>query len=213
MVRPLLLCGDRQMTFNVPPEYVPHLAVGIAFGILWLCWLVSWGLAAIWASRPAKRPPLRQEATYRALTIAGAVLMFVQFRQADRWMLFWLPPISLGWILLVVAIAGIGFAWWARLHLGTLWSGRVTRKEGHRIVDTGPYGLVRHPIYTGILVALYATALAFPGPFNIAGAAVLTVAFVIKARLEEAFLSEELGPEYAVYRKRTPMLVPFWPAG
>jgi protein-S-isoprenylcysteine O-methyltransferase Ste14 len=88
----------------------------------------------------------------------------------------------------------------------------VTRKDDHRIVDTGPYGLVRHPIYTGILLALYATTLAFPGPFNVAGSVLMTIAFVIKARLEERFLSEELGAEaYAAYRRRVPMLVPFWP--
>ncbi len=190
----------------------PLLIVGIAFGAMWLLWLISWWAAALWASRPAKRPPLRAEAIYRVLTIAGAALMFVQVRDRETWHLLWYNPIWLDWLLLAVAVGGIAFAWWARLHLGTLWSARVTRKEDHRIVDTGPYGLVRHPIYTGILTALYATVLAFPGPFNIAGAAVLTVAFVIKARLEEQFLKTELGAEaYEAYQRRMPMLVPFWP--
>ena len=99
-------------------------------------------------------------------------------------------------------------------HLGTLWSARVTSKADHRIVDTGPYGIVRHPIYTGILIAIYAGLLTMPGLLNIAGGAVLTVAFVIKARLEERFLSDELGAEaYGEYRSRVPMLVPFWPRG
>jgi protein-S-isoprenylcysteine O-methyltransferase Ste14 len=200
------------MNFSVPAAFQSHLTVGLAFGALWVGWMVSWLVAALWASRVAKRPPLREEAVYRLMTIAGGVLMFVQFRRGDDLGLFWLPPVWLDWVLLAVAAAGIAFAWWARIHLGTLWSGRVTRKDDHRIVDTGPYGIVRHPIYTGILAALYATAFSFPGPFNIVGAALLTVAFVIKYRLEERFLMQELGAvAYEGYRKRVPALVPFWP--
>jgi protein-S-isoprenylcysteine O-methyltransferase Ste14 len=203
------------MPFNIPPELAPRLAVGVAFGMMWLAWVISWVAAALWASRAAKRPPLKQEATYRLLTIAGAVLMYLQVPRGEgRPYLFWLAPVWLDWLLLAVAVAGLVFTWWARIYLGTLWSARVTRKEDHRIVDTGPYGVVRHPIYTGILAALYATALAFPGPFNGAGVVVLTIAFVIKARLEERFLMQELGAKaYADYRRRVPMLVPFWPAG
>ena len=200
------------MNFSIPAEFQPHLVVGISFGVLWLGWIISWLVAALWASRAAKRPALREEATYRVMTIAGGALMFVQFRGPNRPDLFWLPEAWVQWVLLVVALGGIAFAWWARIHLGTLWSGRVTRKDDHRIVDTGPYGIVRHPIYTGLLAALYATVLAFPGPFNTAGVAILTVAFVIKYRLEERFLMQELGAEaYQEYRQRVPALVPFWP--
>ena len=190
------------------------LIVGVAFGVLWLGWLVSWWVAALWASSAAKRPPVREEVVYRVLTVIGAVLMFVQFREGRRdWGLLWFNPIWLDWLLFAVAIGGIAFAWWARIHLGTLWSARVTRKEDHRIVDTGPYGVVRHPIYTGILISLYATVLTFPGVFNAAGALILTISFVVKYRLEERFLMQELGAEaYEGYRKRVPALVPFWPA-
>ena len=198
------------MSFDIAPEVAPHLTVGIAFGAMWLCWVASWLAAALWASRAAKRPPLRQEAVYRVLTILGGLLMVVQFPRQGRPVLFWLPPLWLDWMLLAVAVAGLAFTWWARIHLGALWSARVTRKDDHRIVDTGPYGIVRHPIYTGILAALYATVLAFPGPFNLLGAIVLTVSFVVKYRLEERFLMQELGPEaYEGYRRRVPALVPF----
>jgi protein-S-isoprenylcysteine O-methyltransferase Ste14 len=203
------------MDFSIPPGFAPHLLVGIAFGVSWLGWLASWLIAALWASPAAKRPALREEAVYRVLTIAGGLLMFVQFpRDGSRPLLFWLPPVWLDWVLLAVVLGGMAFAWWARIHLGKLWSGRVTRKDDHRIVDTGPYGIVRHPIYTGLLVALYATALAFPGPFNFLGVAVLTIAFVVKYRLEERFLMQELGAgAYEAYRRRVPALVPFWPKG
>ena len=93
-----------------------------------------------------------------------------------------------------------------------LWSGTITRKQDHRIVDTGPYALVRHPIYTGLLLAGFATAIARGRWEALIGAALFALGCWIKARQEERFLSEELGHEYAAYRKRVPMLVPFLPA-
>lgn len=200
------------MDFTVPPEYQPYLAVGICFGVLWLGWAISWIAAALWASKAATRPALREERTYRVLTIVGAVLTVLQFRDGARTTLFWLTPLPIAWPLLVVAALGFALCWWARLYLGPLWSARVTRKDDHRIIDSGPYGIVRHPIYTGLIAALGATAFTFPGPLNLAGFVLLIVAFSIKARLEERFLGEELGAEaYAAYRARVPMLVPFWP--
>jgi protein-S-isoprenylcysteine O-methyltransferase Ste14 len=189
------------------------LAVGLAIGAAWIVWAISWIAAARWASAPSKRPALREETAYRVLTIAGAVLMFLQFRDVNNWNLLFITPRWVQWVLFAVEIAGFSFAWWARLHLGTLWSARVTRKDDHRIVDSGPYGIVRHPIYTGIIAALLATVLAFAGPINIAGCAVLIVSFVLKARLEERFLKQELGAAaYEAYQPRVPMLVPFWPS-
>jgi protein-S-isoprenylcysteine O-methyltransferase Ste14 len=109
-----------------------------------------------------------------------------------------------------LTFAGILFAWWARIHLGRLWSGSITRKEGHHIVDTGPYGLVRHPIYTGLIAATLTTAAASATPTAIMGFIFIAIGLWLKARAEEQFLSTELGPEaYAAYQRRVPMLVPF----
>ena len=187
------------------------MTYSLAFAVLWGAWLISWAVAAVWASKPANRPPEKDERFYWLLTLAGAVLLAINFR-TGRWELAWSNPDWVEWTLFGVAVLGLAFTWWARIHLGTLWSGRVTRKADHHIVDTGPYGIVRHPIYTGILVAIYASALLRPGVFGIAGAAVLTVSFVVKLRLEERFLMQELGVDaYEGYRRRVPALVPFWP--
>ena len=97
------------------------------------------------------------------------------------------------------------------MHLGRLWSGTVTAKAGHHVVDTGPYGLVRHPIYTGLLLAILATMAAKGTLWGIAGAVLLTIGIVMKARLEESFLRGELGSAYDDYAKRVPMLMPFAP--
>ena len=182
-----------------------------AFAVLWSAWMISWALGALWASEAAARPPQREERFYWLLTLAGAVLIMVNFRNG-RLDMVWTQPDWVEWSLFGLALIGLAFTWWARLHLGRLWSGRITRKADHKIIDTGPYGLVRHPIYTGILLALLATALLKPGPGGVAGFALLAISFVIKARLEERFLMQELGAEaYAGYRRRVPMLVPFWP--
>jgi protein-S-isoprenylcysteine O-methyltransferase Ste14 len=188
------------------------MSYSLAFAVLWVGWMVSWGVAALWASKPAKRPPEAEERLYWGLTLLGAVLLSLNF-STWRAEMVWMAPTWVEWTLFTIAAAGLAFTWWARIHLGTLWSGRVTRKADHRIIDTGPYGIVRHPIYTGILAAIFATALLRPGFLGIAGAAILAWSFVIKARLEERFLMQELGAEaYSRYRQRVPMLVPFWPA-
>ncbi len=114
--------------------------------------------------------------------------------------------------MVLLCAAGFGFAWWARIHLGQLWSAFVTRKADHRIVDTGPYGIVRHPIYTGIILAAIALAIVKGTLIAIGGALLAAFGFWVKARLEEGFLREQLGAEaYDAYRRRVPMLVPFGP--
>jgi protein-S-isoprenylcysteine O-methyltransferase Ste14 len=184
---------------------------GFVLNVLWLLWLLSWLAASFWAERPATRPPLRDELVYRTLTVVGAALIFWQVERVDVLGQLWVTIPVLGWLSVIPAVAGFGFAWRARLHLGTLWSSSVTRKDDHKIIDSGPYGMVRHPIYTGLLLALYATALDHGTLFALVGVLVLTIAFFVKARLEERFLSAELGPGYGQYERRVPMLVPLWP--
>jgi protein-S-isoprenylcysteine O-methyltransferase Ste14 len=178
-----------------------------AVNTLWAFWVLSWVLASAWSARTEARPGGLRGLPYYVFTFAGAAMLFgVQPRWQDS------PPIdgALGWLLVAIAIAGFLFSWWARLHLGALWSGTVTKKEGHHVIDTGPYGFVRHPIYTGIILASFATAAAKATPIALAGAATMTLGWYLKARLEERFLREELGADaYGAYAARVPMLVPF----
>ena len=94
-----------------------------------------------------------------------------------------------GYALAGLTLAGILFTWWGRIHLGRLWSSAITRKEDHRVVDSGPYALVRHPIYTGLIAAILATAAAEGTATALAGAALVTFGLWLKARTEERFLS------------------------
>ena len=100
----------------------------------------------------------------------------------------WRLPHWAGWAMTAVAAAGFAFTWWARVTLGDLWSSAVSRKENHVIVERGPYGLVRHPIYTGLIAAAFATAIQVGSAQSLVGAALMSVGFWLKARLEERFL-------------------------
>jgi protein-S-isoprenylcysteine O-methyltransferase Ste14 len=114
--------------------------------------------------------------------------------------------------LAAVMLVGLLLTWWARIYLGPLWSSVITRKEGHKIIDTGPYALMRHPIYTGLIIALLATAAAEGRATALVGAALVVFGVWLKARTEERFLMAELGAEiYAPYCRRVSMLIPFWP--
>jgi protein-S-isoprenylcysteine O-methyltransferase Ste14 len=111
--------------------------------------------------------------------------------------------------LWIAMLAGLFVTWWARMHLGRLWSGVITLKEHHNLIDTGPYAFARHPIYTGLVTALLATGMADATIPALLGAAVMTFGFWLKARAEERFLLFELGAVYRAYCRRVPMLIPF----
>lgn len=186
-----------------------HFGPRAVFAIIWGAWVVSWVGAAFWSARTQRRAGLSIELAYRILLSAGVVLMTpwaaLRFGAAPLW-----NPGAVGsYLLVAAALAGLVFTWWARIHLGRLWSGAITRKEGHRIVDSGPYALVRHPIYTGLIAAIVASALAEATATALAGAALIVLSLWVKARAEERFLSGELGADvYDLYRQRVPMLVP-----
>jgi protein-S-isoprenylcysteine O-methyltransferase Ste14 len=182
----------------------------VAIRIIWFVWWVSWLAAAAWSDRAVKRPPRRSQIVYRLLAAGGAILLFGLYQhdiRAER--LLWQSPISFSWLTAAIVCLGLLFTWWARIHLGRLWSSSVGRKADHRVVDTGPYAIVRHPIYTGISVASFATAAMRGTALAWLGAGVMTLGWYVKARMEEVFLREELGAEaYGAYAQRVPMLVP-----
>jgi protein-S-isoprenylcysteine O-methyltransferase Ste14 len=186
---------------------------------VWVVWLVSWLMASAWAERAVKRPAVSSEIVYRVLTIAGALLLFGVNVRSGRGAVYrawpvlsavlWQSSRSANWALCGVMVAGVAFAWWARLHIGRLWSSSVGRKADHHVVDTGPYRLVRHPIYSGVLLSIYVTGVMRGTVAAVLGMAVITAGFYVKARLEERFLRQELGSAYDDYARRVGMLIPF----
>jgi protein-S-isoprenylcysteine O-methyltransferase Ste14 len=177
---------------------------------LWLLWLVSWAAAAFWSAPTVKLASRGLWIANRLLLWLGILLLFgILSPRHMALMDLWRLPERWKWLLDLVIAAGFAFAWWARLSLGKLWSADVMRKQDHVVVETGPYALVRHPIYTGVLVAAFATAAIEGTLVAWAGAVLMAAAWYWKARQEENFLRHELGPAYDDYAERVAMLIPF----
>ena len=186
-----------------------HIGPRAVFAIIWGAWLVSWLAAAFWSGRTQRRAGRSVEWAYTILLSAGVVLMIPGVARRLGAAPLWNPGLVGSYLLAAATLPGLVLTWWARIHLGRLWSGAITRKENHRIVDSGPYGLVRHPIYTGLIAAIVASVLAGATAPALGGAALIVLSFWVKARAEERFLSAELGADaYEAYRRRVPMLVP-----
>lgn len=175
----------------------------------WIVWLFTWILAAGWSARTASHHDLGAESQSRVLTLAAVVTILASYWPLPEAVL-WTMSAQVSWAMAALVVLGLGFTWAARLHLGPLWSSTSAPTEDHRIVDTGPYGVVRHPVYAGLLLAVFATAIERGRLEAIAGALVLIAAISLRAKLEERFLRRDLGDDaYAGYRRRVPMLIPF----
>ncbi|MDE1944386.1 MAG: isoprenylcysteine carboxylmethyltransferase family protein [Patescibacteria group bacterium] len=136
----------------------------------------------------------------RLVAFGGAV-------RTDATQLF-VPPLWLGWAGAACAVAGVGVAIWARLHLGRNWSSRPTMKQGHELVTTGPYRFVRHPIYTGVLLAALG-AFCLGNLFSVGVAIVIAILFLLRIPKEEAIMRGLFPEAYPAYQARTKRLIPF----
>jgi protein-S-isoprenylcysteine O-methyltransferase Ste14 len=187
------------------------MSPALAVAVLWIGFALSWIVAMVWSSRVEKRLGLGREIAYRIVLIVGGVIGAIPAHGYNGVLRLWYLPYQTVWPTVGLIVIGFAFSWWARIWLGALWSGQVTVKADHRVIDTGPYGIVRHPIYTGILLAVYATMALKGTILGLAAAVIITLGLWMKARLEETWLRQELGPDYDTYRTRAPMLMPFGP--
>jgi protein-S-isoprenylcysteine O-methyltransferase Ste14 len=178
-------------------------AVEFFFAIGWAAFWIYWLAAAF--SMKRGRVPWSRELGIRAVIVIIVILLIrlgafrSQGLNTDPW------RAGLGGVLFVL---GLGFAIWARLHIGRNWGTPMTRKDDPELVTSGPYRLVRHPIYSGILVAGVGTAVALSWQWLIA-VALAGVYFVYSATVEERYLTEQFPDTYPPYRHSTKMLVPF----
>lgn len=176
---------------------------------LWLAFLVVW---VIWGIR-TKRTEVRERAasrlSYTVLTIAAFFLMFTETPRLGPLAqpLFPASP-WLGLLGVAITAAGLGVAVWARAFLGGNWSASVTVKVEHRLITNGPYRWVRHPIYSGMLLALLGTALVRDQVRGLLAVVLLYVGFRVKSRIEERFMTNTFGAEYESYRRTTGGIFP-----
>src|SRR6478735_9377100 len=182
----------------------------ILIGLLWIGWAVYWIIAARHNLTNRRTESLLTGASYRVLLIIGILLLALPVRSQTLLDAFVWPPSALMVAIgLAMTIVGLAIAVWARRHLGRYWSGRITLKVDHRVIQTGPYALVRHPIYSGILLALFGTVITIGTVQSCLGLAMMFLSFVRKLTLEERWLCTDLGSEYEEYRHRVKALIPY----
>lgn len=175
---------------------------------LWMVWLLYWTASAWGVHRNARGEPALQRLMTALVLAFGAFLIFARAPLGPLNSRFVPNSFSLRVAAVIMIVAGLGFSVWARVHLGKFWSSRVTLKEGHQLIQSGPYARVRHPIYSGIALAMVGTAL-FSGEWRaLIGASIFVVGHWLKSRREEALLTSQFGPLYEEYRRRTGSLAP-----
>lgn len=177
--------------------------------ILWLGWLIYWVLAARRTATNQRMETLLIGASYRVPLVLGILLMAIPrlpFSLLNFTLWTETPPVLGAGVGLTAA--GLALAVWARVHLGKYWSGRVTLKVNHRVIQTGPYACVRHPIYSGLILALLGTMITLGTVHACLGFVFMFFSFVRKLQIEETWLRSYIGTEYERYRKRVKALFP-----
>jgi protein-S-isoprenylcysteine O-methyltransferase Ste14 len=185
----------------------------LALNIISACWIlfaVIWLLAAFATKQSVYRESRLQQMRYVIPILLGGFLLAKGHRLFDPLNHRVIPHVeALAWTGVVLCIAGFAFCIWARFTLGRNWSGVVTLKGGHELITSGPYALVRHPIYTGLLTMFVATVIVLG---HVAGIIALPFVFVslwIKLRYEEKLMLKQFPNEYAAYQRRVKRIIPF----
>jgi protein-S-isoprenylcysteine O-methyltransferase Ste14 len=177
------------------------------------CWgvfLVVWLLAAIFTKRTVYREGAAQRLRYMLPITIGCYLLFRGYRLPYPLDVRIIPHTDV--ILIAAAIlciCGVSFCLWARAVLGRNWSGAVTLKEKHELIVRGPYRLVRHPIYTGLLAMVIATAIQQGHMGGIIGLILVSISLWTKSNHEEAVMRKQFPDQYAAYRERVKRIIPF----
>jgi len=180
------------------------------FQALWIAWATYWWVLARDVKATQRHEPLAARLIYTVPLMLAILLYFAnrislpilgeRFLPSAPWQF---------WIGLLFTAAGLLFSVWARRHLGRNWSGTVTIKKDHELIMTGPYAMVRHPIYTGLLLAFVGATIARGEWRAILALILCTGSFWWKLRREERWMRETFGDEYRAYSQRVAALVPF----
>lgn len=177
--------------------------------VLWTAWIVYWLLAARSVGSTRHSETWQSGASYRVPLWLGVLLLSFPRLLPPPWPRPLYPPSVRSTIVtFALEMAGLSLTVWARVHLGKYWSATITLKQGHQLIQSGPYAWVRHPIYSGLLLALSGTAIWIGTLQSFLGFALLFGSFIRKLTLEERWLREHLGGEYVRYQDRVKALVP-----
>lgn len=184
----------------------------IFFPTVWVLWVIAWWAWALNVKATVRRQPLVPQVLNMLLLYGAGALLWSprvapaldgRFLPGAQWQ-FWA---ALGAAL---TLGGLLFTVWARIYLGRNWSGAgVTIKADHELVTGGPYGLVRHPIYSGLFLAFVGTTLAVGQWRGVLAVALALIAIVHRIIVEQRFMREQFGAAYDAYAKRVPAFIPW----
>jgi protein-S-isoprenylcysteine O-methyltransferase Ste14 len=183
----------------------PRTGMLVSWG-LWIAFIAYWSVAAKNSAAAKSSESKRSRSVHELLLNGGLLLLFVPV-----WGLagHFLPRAR------SITLAGLGvqaafflLAWWSRRHLGRNWSTKVRIAEEHELVRSGPYRLVRHPIYTAMLGMSLGTTIVSGQYHSLLGLLIIAIAYWRKIRIEESALGEAFGAEYDEYRRRSWALIP-----
>jgi protein-S-isoprenylcysteine O-methyltransferase Ste14 len=187
----------------------PRLAIVVAWSIFLGFWIVKSRSVKVTAERASSR----QRLTYMAPTLIGAALLILGSRKPDVETLLtrtlWPQTPVIQWIAAALVFAGLLLTLRARVVLGRNWSAHVVLKEDHELVTNGPYALVRHPIYTGLLLMLVGSAVIVGTVASMLGFAFVILGLLIKLGQEEAIMLRQFPDTYPAYRQQVKRLIPF----
>ena len=180
------------------------------FPAMWFAYIVYWRVMATNVKSDERSEPAGSRLQRLLLMVVAVVLLFVpavKLGALDRHFV----SSSSQWFSIGAAVtaSGLLFSIWARAYLGRNWSREVTIKKDHELITGGPYSVVRHPIYTGLLVGLLGCALALGEWRGLVAVGLVFITLLRKLRLEERWLHEQFGESYANYSKQVSALVPF----
>jgi protein-S-isoprenylcysteine O-methyltransferase Ste14 len=179
-------------------------------GFLWMALVLVWLVSALRTKRTIQRQSSASQLLYTAILVVGVYLIFAKgtgISWLDRQLVLVGIPITL--VGLVTVLMGVVFSIWARVMLGGNWSNSVTVKEDHTLVRRGPYRIVRHPIYSGILLGMIGSALQRGEIRSFVGIVICGLSFWLKTRAEEQFMVQRFGEEYLQYCHQVKALAPF----
>jgi len=182
---------------------------GTIVAAMWLLWLAYWWYSSRGTKVTARSETAASRASHVMPLLLAGYLMSVTRLPFSHLSTRLYHPRTITSVLMVVAVGtGLAFASWARIHLGRNWSGIVTVKDDHELVRSGPYRLVRHPIYTGLIAAFAGTAVGQGTWTGLVAVGLVIIAFTRKLRIEEQFMTAQFGEAYARYQREVPAL---WP--
>jgi len=173
----------------------------------WAVFAVTWMIAALFVKRTVER-----SAGWGRLFLWLVAPMLIWRMSRSRLLGMgweWTPTPSSEWLAALIVLLGLAVCLWARLALGGNWSGAVTLKQDHELIERGPYHYVRHPIYTGFLLMAFGTAALHGRAAEFVFVGLIFLGFWFKLRAEEELLTRHFPEAYPQYRRRVKALIPY----